>query len=188
MLSAARLTDFGRAEAFDGLVTDGARLYFVERKGGHWGLMQVSVAGGEPAPIPTPCPGVTLFGISPDRSELLVGSVTTGEQDVPVWALPLVASSPRRLGSVIAHDAAWSPDGQKLVYARDSEPYLGNADGAKSRSLRGSPAGRGRRAGRRTDVLSASPWKIPALAAAIRCGKFRPTGLVYAPSFPVGGR
>jgi serine/threonine protein kinase/Tol biopolymer transport system component len=134
------LTDFGRAEAFDGLTTDGTRLYFVERKGGHWGLMQVPLEPGRPTvpvPVPTPFPSVTLLGISPDHSALLVGSVIRNEQEVPLWALPLPAAAPRRLGDVIAHDAAWSPDGKRLVYARDSELYLANADGSQPRKLAG---------------------------------------------------
>jgi serine/threonine protein kinase/Tol biopolymer transport system component len=134
-----RLTDFGRAEAFDGLATDGTRLYFVEKKGGHWGLMQLSLAdrANDPVPIATPFPSVTLLGISPDHSALLVGSVIRNEQEVPLWALPLPAGGPRRLGNVIAHDAAWSPDGERLVYAHDSELYLANADGSQPQKLAG---------------------------------------------------
>jgi Tol biopolymer transport system component len=76
------------------------------------------------------------------------------------WVAPLVGGSPRRLGDVIATHrdwlqsgtgyptprrygfyteqqsaAAWSPDGQFLVYARDMELHLARSDGAEVRKL-----------------------------------------------------
>ncbi len=135
MLGLSPLTQFGRADAFDEIVTDGARLYFVAVKGAERRLMQVSVNGGVPVEIQSPFASPTLFGISADRSELLVGSTTHNEQEVPVWALPLVSRSPRRLGSVIAHDASWSPDGRSMVYGHGLELYLAGADGSQPHQL-----------------------------------------------------
>jgi len=76
------------------------------------------------------------------------------------WVAPLLGGSPRRLGSLIATQrdwlqsgtgfptprrnghfvehqsaAAWSPDGQQLVYARDMELHLARSDGTEVRKL-----------------------------------------------------
>ena len=54
------------------LVTDGARIYFSEEKGGQFQLQQVSTAGGEAAPLATPFVSADIFDISPDHSSLLI--------------------------------------------------------------------------------------------------------------------
>jgi eukaryotic-like serine/threonine-protein kinase len=76
------------------------------------------------------------------------------------WVAPLLGGSPRRLGNLIATQrdwlfngtgfptprrygqwvehqsaAAWSPDGQQLVYARDMELHLARSDGTEVRKL-----------------------------------------------------
>ncbi len=47
--------------------------------------------------------------------------------------LPLLGGSPRRLGDVLAHDATWFPDGQKILYAHGNDLYLAKSDGTESR-------------------------------------------------------
>ncbi|HMD99683.1 MAG TPA: winged helix-turn-helix domain-containing protein [Terriglobia bacterium] len=135
VLRIKQITHFGRVDPPSRLVTDGTRLYFVERKGGRNTLAQVPVEGGEPVPVPTPFPNTALYGISPDHSELLVGSYTGDEDDVPLWMVPTTGASPRRLGSVIGHDAAWSRDGQKIAYFSGSGLYVVKPDGSDSRKL-----------------------------------------------------
>jgi Tol biopolymer transport system component/DNA-binding winged helix-turn-helix (wHTH) protein len=114
------------------LVTDGPRLFFSEGVGGHWVIAQVSSAGGETVVIPTSFSTAFLRDISPDRSELLVESGAGG----PLWALPVLGSAPRRIGNVMSHAAAWSFDGQQIVYANGSTLYLAKSDGTESRKLK----------------------------------------------------
>ena len=128
-----QLTHFGRVAS--PIVTDGVRLYFAERQGGHYSLAQVSVEGGEPTPIATPFRNTMLLDISPDHSGLLVGGFAGGESEYPIWVLPTSGASPRRLGEVMGHSAAWSPDGQRIVYALGSDLYLVQPDGSGSRKL-----------------------------------------------------
>jgi len=83
---------------------------------------------------------------------------------IELWAAPLLGGSPRRLGNLLAtvrHDlgngggfptsmtggsedvlpllfqsaATWSPDGQQLVYARETELHLARSDGTEDRKL-----------------------------------------------------
>jgi dipeptidyl aminopeptidase/acylaminoacyl peptidase len=117
------------------VVTDGSRLYFEEAVAGGWGIVQVSAVGGETVPISTPFPNAGLLGISADHSDLLVHNIVANEQDSQLWAVPVLGGTPRRLGDVRAHDANWSPDGRKLIYANGNNLYLANADGTESRRL-----------------------------------------------------
>jgi serine/threonine protein kinase len=139
ILGSVEITKDGRRKIspnnFQMIVTDGARLYFEEAMAGGWGIAQVSVAGGEAVAIPTPFPNAGLLGISVDHSDLLVQGMMANEQEPQLWAVPVLGGTPRRLGDVRAHDANWSPDGRKLVYAKGNNLYLANADGTESRRL-----------------------------------------------------
>jgi DNA-binding winged helix-turn-helix (wHTH) protein/Tol biopolymer transport system component len=135
VLRTLQVTHSGRVEELSRLVTDGARLFLMERRGGRDSVAQVSNAGGETVPLTTPFPNTELLDISPDHSALLVSSVGAGEEEGQLWALPTLGGPPRRLGSVSAQDAAWSPDGRKILYATGSNLYLMNADGSESEKL-----------------------------------------------------
>ena len=49
--------------------------------------------------------------------------------------MPLPGGSPHPLGEIRAHDAVWSPDGERLVYANGSSLYLAKSDGSTSHLL-----------------------------------------------------
>ena len=121
--------------------TDGSRLYLQELGAGETlPIAQVSVAGGSVAPISTPSPTMVPLSVSPDGSNLLVADVpgmSGGEG--PLWALPILGGSPRRLANTEGHDGAWSPDGKKLVYARGNALYIANDDGTEPHKLAAVP-------------------------------------------------
>ena len=117
------------------LVTDGSRIYFSEFSGGHMVAGQVSASGGETFPIPVPFQNVGIFGLSADRSTLLISDYQ-GTSPAPLWALPLPAGSPRRLDDIEAREAAWSRDGQHLVFVKGLDLYFANADGSQARKVR----------------------------------------------------
>jgi Tol biopolymer transport system component/predicted Ser/Thr protein kinase len=131
-LTAFSLSDFSDSSA---IVTDGSRLYFGEVVDGRYGLTQVIASGGETAPIPTPFPGVVTLDMSPNGSELLVASRILTEAETPLWVVPVLGGSPRRLGDVLGHAAGWAPDAQQIVYSRGSELYRVKSDGTESQKL-----------------------------------------------------
>jgi serine/threonine protein kinase/Tol biopolymer transport system component len=131
----APITNDGQLKATP-LVTDGSRVYFTEeRAGGALWLAQVSDAGGDTALISRLSPNSILLDISPNRSELLVASYIGMEPEGQLRGLALPAGSTRRLGTLLAHDGAWSPDGQTIVYAAGHDLYLAKNDGTESRKL-----------------------------------------------------
>jgi serine/threonine protein kinase/Tol biopolymer transport system component len=130
-----QLTHDGRHK--EPVVTDGARLFFSEDMAERLVLMQTSVGGGEPVPISTPFEYTRLLDISPDRTELLVkGNVPgSGGWEDAIWALPTLGGSPRRLGEMLAHEAAWARDGKTIFYAEGQDLYVAASDGSQSRKL-----------------------------------------------------
>jgi eukaryotic-like serine/threonine-protein kinase len=134
-----QLTHDGAGKGLVG--TDGARLYLRESGGGFsYPIVQISVSGGSLAPVPAPSPTMNALSVSPDGSKLLVQdrrgvTAVTGQ----LWALPVLGGSPIRLGDAEGQAGAWSPDLTTLVYARENDLLLANADGTNSRKLASLP-------------------------------------------------
>ena len=116
------------------LVGDANRLYFTENPPARSSIAQVSVDGGEAAPVDVPFENPLVTDVSQQGSELLVTKVTLAVLDGPVWSVPIPAGSPRPLGQVSAHDALWAPDG-KLIFARANDIYIAEHDGANPRKI-----------------------------------------------------
>lgn len=141
VLRYAQLTNDGRPKytitpySSNAIVTDGARLYFRELIGGNFALAQVSASGGETALVSTPFEDVDLWDIAPDHSQLLISGWRGWPSELPLWTLPLPAGTVRRLGDVIGHEAAWSPDGQRIVYAHGTDLYTAKNDGTDVRKV-----------------------------------------------------
>ena len=122
------------------MLTDGSRVYVTQFRSEGPVLAQVSVNGGETSAIPTPVPDMAIDDISGDHSQLMVGTMTsTGSRETPLWAVPLPAGSPRRLGNILANDGGWSRDGRQMVFIKGSDLYLANADGAAPHLLVSAP-------------------------------------------------
>jgi len=130
--SDGRQKDF--PETFYPLVTDGARLYFTEIGRGDLRFAHVSIAGSETALIETPFRFPRLADISPDHAQLLVVGFNGSESDAPLWTMPTLGGTPRRIGEILAHDATWTPQGD-IVYANGPDLYWAKPDGSSTRKL-----------------------------------------------------
>jgi serine/threonine protein kinase/Tol biopolymer transport system component len=117
------------------VLTDGSRLFIEESTGPKEFLVQGSVTGGDTSLIPIPFGNIKMFDISPDHSRLLVAESLGPQDETQAWILPLPTGNPRHLSDIVAHSAAWSPDGKQLVFAKRSDIFLANADGANARKL-----------------------------------------------------
>src|SRR5262249_27644824 len=125
------------------MVTDGSRIYFSSITAFDYSLYEASTAGGDTVRFQRSIPSAIetiLNDISPHRSELLVGScVALYQDDCPLWVLPVLGRSPRRLGtlraSLSAGAATWSPDGKEIVYAQGNSLYRAKIDGTESRKI-----------------------------------------------------
>ena len=134
-----QLTHDGQPKSLVG--TDGSRLYLglgVGSSGSFTahGIAEMPVSGGELRRISiTPSPDMVPIGLSAGGTELLVVDGRGSPPRGPLWSLPLVGGSPRRLGDTTGQTAAWSPDGKMLAYANLNDLFLANADGTEPRKL-----------------------------------------------------
>jgi serine/threonine protein kinase len=118
------------------MVSDGARLFFVEGRGsGNYGVGEVSVTGGDTSMVPSGFTNAAPLSISPSGSDLLIYTWNSDEIEVPLWVLPVLGGSPRRVGSITAQDATWSSEGQRMAYCTLHELIVSNRDGSESHRL-----------------------------------------------------
>jgi len=139
VLGSTQITRDGYAKVspfnYQSLWTDGSRAYFNEEVNGAWRVAQVSAQGGETLSVPTSLSTPLLCSLDPSRSNLLIADLLSQEPIQPLWILPLLGGTARRLGNVRADDGVYSPDGQHVVFAQETEIYRTNLDGSETRKL-----------------------------------------------------
>ena len=126
----ARLTSAGRVDPWGRLASDGSRLFFLEREGDHWNSRQSSVAGGESMPFGPTGRNIRVHAVSNDQSEILYAPFTSRLPDLPLWSMPLIGGSPRRVGDILANGAAFSPDGTRIAFTTSAGAFVANRDGS----------------------------------------------------------
>jgi len=130
-----QLTHSGRVAPGSQVVSDGTRLYFVSREGGQRALMATSIYGGSVEKLASPFENTTIFDLSPDRTQLLIGPFQYQGEQIALWIWPAHGGVPHRLGEVTANDAAWSPAGNLIAYTQDNGLFVVRSDGSSSREL-----------------------------------------------------
>jgi Tol biopolymer transport system component len=116
------------------VVTDGARIYFIENSRDGYVVAEIPSTGGSPVAIARLKGDMFIQDVSPVLSELLMIEAPLFKPE-PIWVLQLLGGEPRRLSEILAYSAAWSPDGSTLAYATDGGLYLSDASGANSRRI-----------------------------------------------------
>jgi Tol biopolymer transport system component/DNA-binding winged helix-turn-helix (wHTH) protein len=136
--SADRLTHTGRVglkvpeQGVSSLATDGVRLYYTELDpGGRSYVAHVPVTGGEAVRLASPLERPVVLSLAPDGTELLVRDGSDTGAEGALWALSTATGSARRLGTIVARDAAWSPGRRRLAYTSGRDLCLAGADGER---------------------------------------------------------
>jgi eukaryotic-like serine/threonine-protein kinase len=132
-----QLTHDGRRKSLIG--TDGLRLYVGlggSGNSGPQGIAEMFISGGDPKSTPIlPSPNMVPVALSPDGSEILAINGQGAPPRGPLWRIPVLGGSPRKLGDTAGETAALSPDGKTLAYANFNDLFVAQADGTDSRKL-----------------------------------------------------
>ena len=139
VLRSTQVTSDGISK-FPPILTDGSRLYYMELSPKEQLLHQVSVTGGDAAPLAEGFSGSSYFtflaGIAPSGSDLLVVSGSGGSTgEGPLWVVPILAGSRHRLGSIVCRAASWAPDGQTIAFAKGSSLNMASSDGTGAHAI-----------------------------------------------------
>ena len=100
------------------------------------GMAEMSASGGEPKRIAIlPSAKMHPLCLSPNGSELLVEDGRGVPNNGPLWSVPVLGASPRRLGDTAGQGGGWSADGKMLAYSNENNLYMAKADGSDARKL-----------------------------------------------------
>ncbi len=127
-----QLTHDGKPKSLVG--SDGSRI-FLTFDSGSGGAEAIPIQGGEATHIALSSADMVPVDVAPDGSSFLTIEGTGFPATGPIWSLPVMGGSPRRLGDATGHVATWSADGKKLAFATDGDVYWGDADGSSSRKI-----------------------------------------------------
>jgi eukaryotic-like serine/threonine-protein kinase len=128
-----QLTHDGQPKQLIG--TDGSRLYLYLGGEISHAFAELSTSGGAPRSISTPSPDMVPAALSPDLSNVLLVRAEGDPPSGPLWSMPLLGGSSRKLGDANGNSAAWSPDGKALAYSNRNNIFLANADGSDERKI-----------------------------------------------------
>ena len=117
------------------VLSDGSALYVAEEKEGHQVISRIDPGTGAQSTIATPFADVRALDVSPDHASLLASPAHAGARNRELWTIPLNRVASVRLGEVAADDAAWSPNGEELVFMKGTEIWVTSAQGRNSRKL-----------------------------------------------------
>jgi len=202
--STIRLTWSGRVDEWGSLATDGVRIYYLEREGAHWNLMQTSGQGGSAQPAGATFPGLNaqILDTSRDLSQMLVSTFVSRNTEMPLWTLPNQGGAPHRIGNIETKYAVWTPDGNGILYSHEKDLMLADADGKNARKLLTasgriydfsvSPSGKVIRFSTDPHTTEGELWEVSIDGAGLRrlfsnwtkssgqcCGRWTPDGRYY---------
>jgi Tol biopolymer transport system component/DNA-binding winged helix-turn-helix (wHTH) protein len=130
------ITTRGRVDTCWPPESDGGRLFYLERAGDRWNLMQTSIVGGDPQPVPNPfANNMIVLDVSPDHGQLLVGTFDQRDEPRAIYTMPVQGGPPVRLGDIVAGEAKWSPRGDLIAFKKRGDLWTTNRDGSHETHL-----------------------------------------------------
>ncbi|HEX3435461.1 MAG TPA: winged helix-turn-helix domain-containing protein [Pseudacidobacterium sp.] len=124
-------------ENFSAMAVEGGRVYFSQLEEGRPVLAEALTANGEVEDLRLPSEIVAplICSISRDGARLIVRNHLAREPEQPIWIVPALGGQARRFADVLAHDAAWMPDGQHILYAAGNALFAAREDGQENQQL-----------------------------------------------------
>jgi Tol biopolymer transport system component len=98
---------------------------------------EMASTGGMIAPLHNFEPGMVIRAVSPDGSKVIAAKPDGGNNAShgALWLASSLGGVPRRLGSIVAQDVQWSPDGRLLVFADKGNVYTSDGDGTNEKKI-----------------------------------------------------
>src|SRR5450755_753442 len=131
-----QLTHDGQPKSLVG--TEGSRLFLYVAPGDYQGMAEMSTSGGDPIKMQLPPLSFNspqALSLSKDGSELLVMDGHGVPLSGPLWSMPIVGGSARKLGDIAGQGGAWSADGKFIAYSNGNSLFTAKADGTDARKV-----------------------------------------------------
>lgn len=124
-------------DSISSIATDGSRVFFPHVENGRILLAEALLANGEirEFKLPSEVESPIISSFSSDQGNLLVHNSSVYEPEQPFWIVPALGGNARRVPNLVAHDATWTPDGSRILYANRNSLYVMHADGTDARKF-----------------------------------------------------
>ena len=125
------------SQGFPGAITDNSRIYFSRRENGNPQLAVVMLNGGETTTIllPEELGSPVADDVSPDGLRLLLRNRLSTLAEQALWVASPAGQTARQVPGVLAHDSAWMPDGDTILYANGDSLYTVRDNGSGNQPL-----------------------------------------------------
>jgi Tol biopolymer transport system component/DNA-binding winged helix-turn-helix (wHTH) protein len=110
------------------------KIYFNEQASDRVTLLEVPAVGGTPALLSSSYPGLFLVDVSADGAKLLVAPAEEKKGPFPLKIMDLPSGSLQSVDGIVCDDAAWAPGG-KIIFARNQDVFLSDADGSNQHKI-----------------------------------------------------
>jgi Tol biopolymer transport system component len=135
LVRSTQLTNAARVDRWGRIQTDGVRLFFLERHGHRWDLMQMPASGGEKQPFAPSWQNMRVLAVSPDASQMIVAPFRSRSDSLELSLMTAVGGRPLRIGTLTATDAVFTPDGRQVTYSTGDGIYTAGLAGTDPRKL-----------------------------------------------------
>ena len=166
------------------LVRDGKFLYFTEKQDDKSIGASVPEDGGAVQLFPVPFTEARVVDYSNSRKQLLFGTEWELSNERFLKTTRTDGTEAASLQELMGHDATWSPDGKKLVFATARLLYVSDGDGANARLIhegagllyypRWSPDGKKIRFSQHVIGMETQIWELNADGTGLRQWFIRP--------------
>lgn len=117
------------------LQSDGVHIVYPRFENGRYGIEEIPIAGGESQLVTTGIANPELCDLSPDGKRMLIRDlVHSRDEDEPLYVSSGTGMA-KRVGQILAYDAAWFPDGQRILYSSKGVIYASDVEGRTPEKL-----------------------------------------------------
>ncbi len=117
------------------LFNDGPRIAYPQYGDGRYYVAETALKGGESTTVPTGLPNPELCDLAPDGSAMLLRNLIHSRDDDEPLYVQANGGTARRVGDILAYDAAWYPDAKRILYSADGVVYSTDRAGKSSQRL-----------------------------------------------------
>jgi Tol biopolymer transport system component len=124
----SRITD-SETRVLSPLLSDGQQIYFPQYDNGRFEMAAVPIGGGATTVVDTGLSNPELDDISPDGQLMLLRNLDHARDELAPLYFRAHGGSPRRVGNVLAYDAAWYPGAKRILYSSDGIIFSTDPEG-----------------------------------------------------------
>lgn len=117
------------------LLTDGDRIFYPRYDNSRYSIAAVLAKGGVTTTVSTNLSNPELCDVARSNGMMLLRDLVHNRDDMEPLYVQSKGSVAQRVGNLLAYDASWYPDAQRIIYSANGDVYSTDIRGASPRLL-----------------------------------------------------